>query len=90
MSYPPSTSFFVKGTILTTHSPTEEVREIAAKGGHASHGGGIEAENQSFGTQSSGTENTNPGNFANRLAFPVIYHLEARLADGVQPYRRSP
>jgi len=40
--------------------PTEEVRQIAAKGGHASHGGG-NTQNQS-----SGTGNTNPGNFANR------------------------
>lgn len=42
--------------------PKEEVRAAAAKGGHASHGGG-----RSAGTESeSGSGNTNPGNFANR------------------------
>lgn len=40
--------------------PTEEVQAIAAKGGHASHGGGNSAQSDTK------TGNTNPGNFANR------------------------
>ncbi|TVY35216.1 Conidiation-specific protein, partial [Lachnellula subtilissima] len=37
--------------------PTEEVREIASKGGHASQGSGA---------TSTSTTSDNPGNFANR------------------------
>lgn len=45
----------------------EEVREIAAKGGHASHRGSNQTDS-SDGTrhQERSTHNTNPGNFANR------------------------
>ncbi|KAK0636443.1 putative conidiation-specific expression protein [Bombardia bombarda] len=49
--------------------PTEEVREIAAKGGRASHGGGSNAESDENESRSTGTANTNPGNFANRGGF---------------------
>jgi len=47
---------------------TEEVREIAAKGGRVSHGGGTgSSENEESGNQtSSGTVSNNPVNFANR------------------------
>lgn len=48
----------------------DEVREIAAKGGRASHGGGTGASSDDSGNSgnsgSGGTQNTNPGNFANR------------------------
>ncbi|KAI5850057.1 hypothetical protein BZA05DRAFT_400760 [Tricharina praecox] len=49
--------------------PKEEVREIAAKGGRASHGGRSSNDNDddsSTQSHSGGTQNTNPGNFANR------------------------
>lgn len=54
--------------------PKEEVREIAAKGGHASHRGASHSVDESHherqaSSGSSGnttTHNTNPGNFANR------------------------
>lgn len=44
--------------------PKEEVREAAAKGGHASHRGSSNTENTH--NLRSSTHNTNPGNFANR------------------------
>ena len=50
--------------------PTEEVIEIAKKGGQASHGGGsasVEPE-----TTESSTGITNPGNFANRPKEEVV------------------
>jgi len=55
--------------IAWDNSPKEEVREIAAKGGRASHGGGgqqMDEDDNSTQFQSGGTQNTNPGNFANR------------------------
>ncbi|KAK9426616.1 hypothetical protein SUNI508_00143 [Seiridium unicorne] len=47
--------------------PTEEVKEIAAKGGKASHSGGVaDTDSGKQDDKSSSTSNDNPGNFANR------------------------
>lgn len=43
--------------------PTEEVREIAAKGGRASHATGSSENDES---NNQGSVSNNPGNFANR------------------------
>ena len=51
--------------------PKEEVREIAAKGGHASHRGSSHTEHETHHERQASTtttthHSTNPGNFANR------------------------
>ncbi|KAK9768972.1 hypothetical protein SCAR479_02216 [Seiridium cardinale] len=52
--------------------PTEEVKEIASKGGKASHSGGVadtdsgKQHDTSQDDKTSSTSNDNPGNFANR------------------------